>query len=90
MTIKAYAYEADIHCIDCTLARHARGGFKQNQTLERTHQPGNDGHGLPLTTLDNEGNFVHPVFDLSEFINDGDGVIRFPSCGTCHAILWKP
>ena len=75
MTILAYTYDADYHCIDCTRKRFDLGGFdgKWNQ-LDRE---GNLIH--PLFATD-EWQEVDPSF-LEE------NPIQFLTCGDCHAVI---
>lgn len=68
-TVKAYAYSADIHCIDCTKAAYAAN------TLTLTGRPIMDWNGLPTYMDDREGNPVGAVFYLD---------FNLPQCcGTC-------
>lgn len=55
MSIKAYSYEADIHCIACTQTR-----FETPAPCDK------DENGVPIMAQDNEGNPIHPVFSWSE------------------------
>ena len=67
--IIAYTYDADVHCPDCADAAYAAGW------LVRSGRHGEyDGHGLPMSLIDSEGNPVHPVFstDEHEFTNCSD------------------
>lgn len=63
MKIIAYTFEAAVHCVDCTLARHAKHPFALTDCPEGT---GNDETGLPYAAEDREGNPVHPVFSTDE------------------------
>jgi hypothetical protein len=74
--IKAYQYEADIHCIDCT---HKRFAYKHDDGCIY----------LDDDQLDNEGNEVHPVFDTDEWYDYGDteNPIQHMVCGDCHKII---
>ena len=62
MKIKAYAYEAALHCIECTLKRHRETPFA---TLTGWYGKW-DENGLPCESTDSEGNPVTPVFSLDE------------------------
>jgi hypothetical protein len=74
--IIAYAYEAALHCPDCTRKRHQRTPF---QYPAEDCGPG-DEHGIPWRAVDREGNRVHPVFSTS---SDADGEY----CDDCCAEL---
>lgn len=75
-TVIGYTYEADCHCIACTVKRHAAGGFKVD--LQHPHaQPGDDANGVPYAAQDREGNLVHPILADSEPGDAGD------YCGEC-------
>ena len=56
-----YAYEADVHCPACTVARYKNGGFNPGP-----HGPGEDEHGIPYGAEDNEGNILHAIFSTDE------------------------
>ena len=68
----AYAYDADIHCIPCTLARYRAKQFAMTDPLG--YGPGRDENGLPYAAADSEGNAVHPLFateaEAPEFCGD--------------------
>lgn len=86
--IEAYTYEADTHCIACTVARWRAGGFK----LQADHAEGDatDEHGLPYAAEDNEGNPVHPVFANDEGAIDETGRDLGMICGTCGDVIRDP
>ena len=56
MTIIAYSYEADIHCVECAKKRFV----VESDLVTR------DEHGLPVNVHDREGNHVHPIFSTDE------------------------
>lgn len=81
MNIIGYTFEADCHCVPCTLQRHATNPFAQTNPLGLTGDDCRDEadeHGLPLASTDREGNAVHPIFSTDE---GGD------TCGDCFTEL---
>ena len=88
-SVIAYTYEADIHCIACTLKRHKATPFAMNSPLAYgSYGSERDEHGLPYAATDCEGNPVHPVFadGISEFYTERDednDEGNPPVCGTC-------
>jgi len=84
--IMAYTYEADYHCIPCTVQRFAyfhtgnvRGG-------------GVDWYGIYTDQVDNEGNLVNPVFSTDEWqeLDEGfieENPIQYMACGDCHEVI---
>lgn len=63
MRIRAYCYEAAMHCISCTQTRV----FCTNDQHPHASKPGSlDQHGVPHNAVDREGNLVHPVFSIDE------------------------
>lgn len=73
MKVIAYTFEADLHCIDCTLKRHAAGRFTMADPLGLGS--GKDENGVPYAATDREGNAVHPLFPTDE--------MSFNVCGDC-------
>jgi len=83
MSVVAYTYEVDFHCIECTQARAARGGFRlAPESLHEDAQARLDEHGVSYDAVDREGNFVHPVFSTDEIRPD-------ECCGDCHTLIEK-
>lgn len=74
MKLVGYIYEADHHCIACTLKRHATQPFALTDPLHLG--PGLDENGLPYAATDSEGNSVYPLFDTEE--------TEPIFCGDCH------
>jgi hypothetical protein len=72
MRIMCYSYEADLHCISCTVARF--GGVLPCAL-------GADENGVPYDVTDNEGNAIHPVFETDE------GTPWLTVCGACSGEL---
>lgn len=64
-----YAYEAALHCVDCTVARHKAGGFRVDPTYE--HAGELDENDVPYDALDSEGNPLAPIFETTE-LEPGD------------------
>ena len=61
MRVIGYTFEADCHCVRCTLARYQEKGF------DILRGPtGTDENGLPYAAQDYEGNTVHPIFSTDE------------------------
>ena len=80
MKILAYKYDADYHCIDCTVQK-----FKQPLAINLDI----DENGIGMEIEDSEGNYVSPLFDTDEWYElDKFYVTENPkqilSCGTCH------
>jgi hypothetical protein len=71
MKIIHYAYEADLHCVGCTVARFGQ------------YNPGGDcdENGLKYSNQDDEGNAINPVFETDE------GTPWLAVCGTCGGKL---
>ncbi len=60
MHIIAYAFLADVHCVDCT--RHAF----QLGALVGHKRVSYDEHGLPQVGIDREHNALAPIFSTDE------------------------
>ena len=93
MRVIAYTYEADHHCIDCTVKRYQSGEFDKAPT-DYPYYNGNDTdqNRVGYDSLDSEGNYVHPVFSTDEWQNfDPSFLADFPTqyleCGNCHTII---
>lgn len=87
MTIIAYAYEADYHCIDCTRTR-----FSDLPTarIKWTHDV--DEHGIWCDAKDREGNQIHPLFSTDEWQEFDESYlaenpIQYLACGDCHEVI---
>lgn len=79
MHIRAYTFEADVHCPVCTRKRFGwRGAVRKNMLAKGLA----DECGVSNYALDSERNPVRPVFDIDE---DLDGT--FTHCGDCHEPL---
>ena len=86
MNIIAYTYEADYHCIPCTVKRFAY--FHTGNVREE----GVDWYGIYTDQVDSEGNLVHPVFSTDEWQNFDEGFIeenpiQYLTCGDCHEVI---
>ena len=83
MKILAYKYDADYHCIDCTVQK-----FKQPLAINLDI----DENGIGMEIEDSEGNYVSPLFDTGEWYELHESYLtenpeQFLSCGTCHKII---
>ena len=76
MHIIGYAFNADIHCPDCTRDAFERGQLVHG--IDAKHYV--DEHGLPGRLQEDNGNAVHPVFDIDENASS-------EYCGDCFAKL---
>lgn len=78
MRVIGYNYEADTHCVECTLKRFKAGGFSLTNPLN--HNPGLDENGIDYRATDEQGNAVHPIFSTDE------GDWNCGDCGECLAM----
>lgn len=74
MSILGYAYDADVHCVECAQEAFAR--FSPMHNITRQHGYGyletlSDGSTIeldenliPLDETDSEGNPIHPMFSI--------------------------
>ena len=75
MKIIGYAYEADLHCVNCAVKRFSvTEPHKINMAMEL------DCNGISIDQPDNEGNPVHPIFSTDE-------QLEIPHCGDCHQVI---
>ena len=83
---KAYTYEADVHCIGCTVKRFAyfhTGNVRDMNT---------DWWGIYEDQVDNEGNLVHPLFSTDEWQELDESFLaenptQYLVCGICHEVI---
>lgn len=93
MRIIAYSYEADHHCIHCTLQRYQSGNFdKAPPDYPHYYGDGVDEHGIGYDSLDSEGNYVHPLFSIDEWQEFDESYlaenpIQYLACGDCHEVI---
>ena len=94
MNIIAYTYEADYHCIDCTLSRYTSGGFNNRYSEQHTINHGGqvDTNGVHVDVYDYEDNLVHPLFGLDEWQEFDEGFLaenptQYLACGDCHEVI---
>lgn len=99
MRIIAYTYEADFHCIDCTVKRYKSHGFFDHHGEPwhsnyhaRLERPRLDSEGVHVYIRDNEGNLVHPVFSTDEWQELDESYLaenptQYLACGDCHEII---
>ena len=91
MNIKAYKYEADYHCIECTVKRFA--WWHKDNSLGRINEPVHaDWWGIYEDQEDSEGNLVHPVFSTDEWQELDESFLaehptQYLACGDCHEII---
>lgn len=72
-----YAYEAALHCVDCTRTRIDNGLF--SRSIPHNNEP--DEHGIFTDWIDNEGNPISAVLSTHERGDSGD------YCDDCRANL---
>ncbi len=82
-----YAYEADVHCIVCTKARHATSKFTTGNSSD--HGPGwdntlSDENGIPFGAIDAEGNAIWPMLSTDKEAEDGE------YCSDCSEMISEP
>ena len=58
--VAAYAFDADIHCVDCTASAVHSGYFKIPDDSEI------DANGIPLDAVGVEGNTIGAIFNGDE------------------------
>ena len=93
MRIIAYTYDADYHCIDCTVKRFAyfhTGNVRFSDAMDTSVKV--DWYGVYLDQQDNEGNLVHPVFSTDEWqeLDESflsENLTQWLACGDCHEII---
>jgi len=86
VNIIAYTYEADNHCIPCTVKRFAyfHTGKVRGEVV--------DWYGIYTDQVDSEGNLVHPLFSIDEWQEFDEGFIaenptQYLTCGDCHEVI---
>ena len=94
MEVISYTYEADDHCIACTVKRYREDGFDTLYDSHPNYNEGLDEHGVVLDAMDFEGNAVHPRFATDEWqeLDDSflvDNPIQYLACGNCHCVIRK-
>ena len=90
MNIIAYTFEADNHCIDCTVKRYGKHRsicihYVQGKTCTNCR----DSNGILYEQKDNEGNLINPVFSTDEWQEFKLGIPQkqFLTCGDCHEVI---
>ena len=81
VTINAYAYEADYHCVSCAVERF--GVDAESLTIMEATDLKLDQHAIPYESYDREGNQISVVFAHDE---DPDGI----TCGGCGHEIQEP
>ena len=92
MHIIAYAYEADVHCIDCTIEKYHYSKQSWIDWRFKVSHPASDRNGIHVNQLDREGNFVHPVYAIDEWqeLDESflaDNPTQYLACGDCHDVI---
>jgi len=92
MGIIAYAYEADTHCIACTVKRYEADGFNNQYGEKMLRSMGGavDEHDVNLFAHDYEGNPIHPMFSTDEWQELDEGYLaenptQYLTCSDCWA-----
>ena len=92
MGIIAYAYEADTHCIACTVKRYQADGFdnEYGEKMLRSMGGAVDEHDVNLFAHDYEGNPIHPMFSTDEWQELDEGYLaenptQYLTCSDCWA-----
>jgi len=93
VNIIAYTYEADNHCIDCTVKRYGKHRsicihYVQGKPCTNCR----DSNGILYEQKDNEGNLVHPLFSIDEWQEFDEGFMaenptQYLACGDCHEVI---
>ena len=93
MNIIAYTYEAGHHCIECTKNRYDSNEFDKAPS-DYPYYIGDDtdDNEIGLDSLDFEGNYVHPLFDIDEWQEFDEwyleeNPVQHLTCGSCHEII---
>jgi hypothetical protein len=91
MTIKAYTYEADTHCIDCTQIRF---GNNASSTMQFTNTVDENGiwDDPDYPTLDGSGNPIGTLFSWSEWAEYDPNFLannntQYLTCGDCLEVI---
>ena len=66
MKIKGYTFNTGFYCVDCAQAAWASRDLMYPRRLTM-HAITRDEHGIPQGAVDNDGNPIHPVFELDQF-----------------------
>jgi hypothetical protein len=93
MNIIAYTFEADYHCIPCTVKRFAyfhTGDVRFSNANDKSVRV--DRYGIYTDQVDSEGNLVHPLFSTDEWQEFDEGFIaenptQYLACGDCHEVI---
>tara|TARA_R100000306_G_C4319210_1_gene114242 strand:- start:107 stop:382 length:276 start_codon:yes stop_codon:yes gene_type:complete len=84
MTITAYTYEADTHCIACTRKRFFN--------LYKSVYDDAGFHFWSHTLIDSEGNHIHPIFSTDEWQEYdpsflADNPTQYLTCSDCLEVI---
>jgi len=91
MTITAYTYEADTHCIACTRKRFFYLYQSPNTSIITTNSEV-DINGIRYAQEDNEGNRIYPIFSTDDFWEYDPGFLvdnptQYLTCGDCLEVI---
>jgi len=101
MRIIAYTYEADTHCIACTVKRYQANGFdtappalaryiiRSDKEISAGYE---DANGIGYLALDYESNPLHPIFSIDEWQELDDSFLtgnptQYLACSDCHDVI---
>ena len=81
MTVIAYTYEADTHCIDCTQVRFHGSELKDT-----------DSNGIGFEQADSLGDLVHALFSTDEWQEYDEAFLaenppQYLACGDCFEVI---
>lgn len=82
MSIIAYTYEADYHCVPCAVERF---GFSASESAGSVLVC--DGNGIPVRAEDVEGNRLTPLYNYQEWCDGYECRGASLACGTCGDII---
>ena len=91
MRIIAYTYEADDHCITCTVKRY-KNSICIDYLRGTPCRNCRDSNGVLYEQLDREGNLVNPLFSTDEWQEFDESFlaenpIQYLACGDCHEVI---
>ena len=94
MNILCYQYEADSHCIECTVKRYKANGETKREVIKylvydewsETHFDEND---ISYNCFDSEGNPILITDEWQELDESyiSENPVQYLVCGTCHEII---
>ena len=89
--IVAYTYEADYHCIACTI-KHFQHSLCIHYMQGKPCNNCRDSNDVLEEQKDDEGNLVHPVFVSDEWQHLQEEYLeeyptQYLACGDCHEVI---